>query len=298
MNVANEMNEKAACSGFPDLMSRARHGKIARLPRHLREEINRRLDENQFGVKILAWINAQPEARQVFDNQFDAKPISLQNLSNWRREGFVEWLRYQFAAEQVDRQVAASRGKSLQEAVIDPLERVLAVQCLATYEQATESADSLTKFQYLCQGMREINAMRRHEHGKAWQALKERKESYEFKRFSRTQSHLNRSPARSTQSPLTSVESLNRGIVEPSPKSEPYRFNAFNPFNDSTPTQANPGKSEHIKVDQGGKKFQVPGARCLVRLAPIWSPRQSRRFSALKAWRVSSQIRANPTISR
>src|SRR6185369_17750475 len=89
MNVANDVNEKATGSGFPDLMSRARHGKIARLPRHLREEINRRLDENQSGVKILAWINAQPEARQVFDNQFDAKPISLQNLSNWRREGFV-----------------------------------------------------------------------------------------------------------------------------------------------------------------------------------------------------------------
>src|SRR4026207_582288 len=94
MNVAEELNEETAGSGFPDLMTRARHGKIARLPRHLREEINRRLDTNQSGVEILSWINSQAEARQVFDNQFGGKAINLQNLSNWRRAGFYEWQRY------------------------------------------------------------------------------------------------------------------------------------------------------------------------------------------------------------
>jgi len=271
MNVASEVNEKATGSGFPDLMSRARHGKIARLPRHLREEINRRLDENQSGVKILAWINAQPEVGQILESQFGGKPINLQNLSNWRREGFTEWLRYRFATEEVDGLVAGSSGRSLQEAVINPLEKVMAVQCLVTYHQATQSSDPLTKFKYLCQGMHEINAMRRHEHRKAWQAFQEEKESYGYARACRTQSHSHQSQSQHIKVDQGEKFELRATSNIPRPTSNIQR-NTNSQAHDSighakawTPsaakpseaTQSNPSKSGQIKVDQGEEKISV-----------------------------------------
>ncbi len=37
----------------------ARTGKIARLPRALREELNRHLDEGEAGVDLVAWLNGR-----------------------------------------------------------------------------------------------------------------------------------------------------------------------------------------------------------------------------------------------
>ncbi len=73
----------------------ARNGKIARLPRELRDELNRRLDDGVDGVSILNWINTQPAAHQVFAALFHGQPISAQNLSEWRQGGFLEWQRRQ-----------------------------------------------------------------------------------------------------------------------------------------------------------------------------------------------------------
>ena len=38
-----------------------RNGKIARLPRALRDELNRRLDDGEPGNRLVEWLNAQPE---------------------------------------------------------------------------------------------------------------------------------------------------------------------------------------------------------------------------------------------
>lgn len=71
---------------------RTRHGKIARLPHALREELNRRLLDGQLSPEILPWINAQPEAKLVFDTYFEGAEATAQNLSEWKLGGYKEWL--------------------------------------------------------------------------------------------------------------------------------------------------------------------------------------------------------------
>jgi len=77
-----------------------RKGKIGRLPVVIRNEINRRLFENEGGAKILTWLNAQPDVLRVLDESFGEEPVTPQNLSEWRKGGYRDWLRRQ---EEVDR---------------------------------------------------------------------------------------------------------------------------------------------------------------------------------------------------
>jgi hypothetical protein len=73
----------------------ARYGKIARLPRGIRAQLNIRLQDNADGAQILAWLNSLPEVRKILAENFDARPINKQNLSDWRLGGFKEWLIHQ-----------------------------------------------------------------------------------------------------------------------------------------------------------------------------------------------------------
>jgi hypothetical protein len=68
-----------------------RKGKIARLPRPLRHELNRRLADNEDGGTLLDWLNAQSEVKALLACDFAGEPISKQNLYEWRQGGFVEW---------------------------------------------------------------------------------------------------------------------------------------------------------------------------------------------------------------
>jgi hypothetical protein len=72
--------------------SEQRRGKIARLPRSIREQLNVRLDDGQDAAQILPWLNALPEVRDSLARHFNGAPISAQNLSAWRQGGFNEWL--------------------------------------------------------------------------------------------------------------------------------------------------------------------------------------------------------------
>jgi hypothetical protein len=67
-------------------------GKIGRLPKALQEEVNRRLENNQKGRSIVAWLNSLPEVRQVLAGEFQRVPVSEENLSQWRSHGYRAWL--------------------------------------------------------------------------------------------------------------------------------------------------------------------------------------------------------------
>ena len=68
-----------------------RTGKIARLPRPLRDELNRRLSANEDGAVLLDWLNAAPGVKDLLARDFAGEPISKQNLYEWRHGGLVEW---------------------------------------------------------------------------------------------------------------------------------------------------------------------------------------------------------------
>jgi alpha-L-fucosidase 2 len=70
----------------------SRVGKIARLPRLLRDELNRRLDDGQPGVRLVEWLNGLEETRIVLRGSFGGRPVNAQNLSEWKRGGYREWL--------------------------------------------------------------------------------------------------------------------------------------------------------------------------------------------------------------
>jgi len=70
----------------------ARNGKIARLPRCLRDELNQRLECSEESPQLLDWLNALPQVKKVVRETFAGAPISKQNLSQWRQGGFQEWL--------------------------------------------------------------------------------------------------------------------------------------------------------------------------------------------------------------
>jgi len=77
----------------------SRTGKIARLPHSLRDQLNRRLRENEPAKTILPWLNALPEVKALLAAQFDSCPISKQNLSEWKSGGFRDWVILQDSLE-------------------------------------------------------------------------------------------------------------------------------------------------------------------------------------------------------
>ena len=78
------MNEESPLS--------ARKGKIARLPAPIREEVCQRLFNGEPGSKILSWLHELPDVLRVLDEHFHEEPISPQNLSEWRKGGYQEWM--------------------------------------------------------------------------------------------------------------------------------------------------------------------------------------------------------------
>jgi hypothetical protein len=77
----------------------ARNGKIARLPRDIRDQLNQRLEQSEQSPELLEWLNALPEVQRVVKDHFAGVPISPQNLSQWRQGGFQEWLARRDLAE-------------------------------------------------------------------------------------------------------------------------------------------------------------------------------------------------------
>ena len=111
-----------------------RKGKIARLPRHLRHELNCRLADNQDGGVTLNWLNALPEVKAVLARDFGGEPIGIQNLYEWRQGGFVEWQARQDLLEQArdlaadaEELDAAANGK-----LLDGLATALSIRYSAT----------------------------------------------------------------------------------------------------------------------------------------------------------------------
>ena len=82
---------------------KTRTGKIAQLPKLIRDDLNQRLENGQQGPALLKWLNALPETKDLLAQNFDALPISKQNLSEWRQGGYQEWLRDQTREHRIQR---------------------------------------------------------------------------------------------------------------------------------------------------------------------------------------------------
>src|ERR1017187_4094561 len=100
-------------------MNLTHNGKIGRLPKAVQEQLNHRLENGEKGRGLAAWLNALPEVQAVLAAEFDGKAIREQNLSEWRKGGYKNWLWRQEALEMA-RDMAAETGE-LQPADAPPL---------------------------------------------------------------------------------------------------------------------------------------------------------------------------------
>src|SRR5678816_2517359 len=77
------------------MKTNSRIGKIARLPRVIRERLNVRMEDGESAPVLLEWLNSLPVTQQVVKDYFEGRLVTEQNLSVWRNGGFLEWQRNQ-----------------------------------------------------------------------------------------------------------------------------------------------------------------------------------------------------------
>jgi hypothetical protein len=165
----------------------SRNGKIARLPRYLREQLNRRLEDGEPGPQLLAWLNGRQDAQEILARDFGGREVSEQNLSEWRQGGFKEWQRHQEACEHVRRlsDRAAALDETAEAGITDHLASVFAVELFKVLEQLLEKdVDDKERLGHLREGLREIRLLRRGDHNvmrfqmdlERWERQKERED--------------------------------------------------------------------------------------------------------------------------
>ncbi|HEV2694047.1 MAG TPA: hypothetical protein VG347_14220 [Verrucomicrobiae bacterium] len=66
-------------------------GKISRLPREIREQLNRQMDEGTPGKRLVGWLNGLPSVQALLASEFGGAAINEQNLTNWKQGGYRDW---------------------------------------------------------------------------------------------------------------------------------------------------------------------------------------------------------------
>ena len=145
-----------------------RTGKIARLPREIRDQLNQRLNDGQPGQRLLAWLNSLPEVQRVLAADFDGRPLSEQNLSQWKAGGYEDWLTRRETLDQSReltadyRELAATTGGNLTEHLTTVLTARYAAALAESDRQTTGTfQDKLRTLHSLCQ---DIVKLRRSDH--------------------------------------------------------------------------------------------------------------------------------------
>lgn len=100
------MNQELPTECPPTARRSSRHGKIARLPKKVREELNERLLDGESGKSLVQWLNELPETKAALERDFGGAPINEPNLSDWRQGGFQDWLAKTEAQELMDETLA------------------------------------------------------------------------------------------------------------------------------------------------------------------------------------------------
>jgi hypothetical protein len=77
-----------------------RNGKIARLPRALRDRINQALYDRCPAKRLVQALNPMPEVKAVLAQYFNGRPLRPQNISEWKQGGYRDWLRHRQLLEQ------------------------------------------------------------------------------------------------------------------------------------------------------------------------------------------------------
>jgi hypothetical protein len=72
-----------------------RNGKIARLPKAIRDRLNQQILDGVPGKDLVRWLNCMREVQEVLLEYFNTSQITEQNLSEWKQGGYQDWLKHQ-----------------------------------------------------------------------------------------------------------------------------------------------------------------------------------------------------------
>jgi len=128
---------------------KTRNGKIARLPREIREQLNRRLENGWRGDRLVKWLNDLPAVKEVLRAEFHGRAISGQNLSQWREGGYADWLRHQGTQEQIRWVVERSEDMDKAEGnepLCDRLARLAEAELAEQMQRLSEVADPVERW--------------------------------------------------------------------------------------------------------------------------------------------------------
>ena len=155
----------------------SRNGKVARLPREIRDELNRRLDDGQTAVSLVRWLNELPEVQAIVAREFGGYALTEQNLSEWRTGGFVEWQACREMLEQTHELTADGKELSgvAQDSLTDHLSTVLAARYAVALARWNGEADEgfQKKLRALYGLSHHVAELRRGDHGRAWIRLEQ-----------------------------------------------------------------------------------------------------------------------------
>jgi hypothetical protein len=149
-------------------MPSTRTGKIARLPQSIREELGHRLENGEPGIKLVEWLNHHKDVKAALKEHFGGRPITKQNLSEWKSGGHAEWLRQRetecLAGRLVERSNALGNAVPGQP-IGDRFAGLMAMEFTRLAEDLLDKeSDPEQRWQRLCKIQRELSRFRRDDH--------------------------------------------------------------------------------------------------------------------------------------
>jgi hypothetical protein len=145
-----------------------RVGKIGRLPKCIRDMLGTRIEDGQPGKELVKWLNGLPDVQKVLKKQFGGRPVTEQNLSDWKQTGHPEWLRQEESrslagrlTERSDDLDEAAEGQQISDRFATVLAAELARLALTLLEKET---DPEKRWQRLLEVNRELSQLRRDDH--------------------------------------------------------------------------------------------------------------------------------------
>ncbi len=194
----------------------SRIGKIARIPREIRDRLNSRLDDGETGTQLVEWLNSLPEVQQVLLRDFEGRPVNEQNLTQWKQGGFLDWRSRQEARESVSDLMDFSddiEDSAYERGIPDRLAAALAAEVVAEAQTVLrETTDPMERWRIRCDTLRLLNDMRQRDHA-AFRATIER-ERWEIECNQRQDEKLNKELSRAREEATNAVwKAINRPML-------------------------------------------------------------------------------------
>jgi hypothetical protein len=164
--------------------SRARRGKIARLPMALREQLNLRLQNGQTYAALAEWLNGLPEVQAMLASHFEGAPVTEDNISRWRGGGYLAWEDRQDSLEAVAllAEESGDLAQASPESVANLVAKVLSAKLAVQLQRLEAMPEGEDKARFWGQLLGALVLLRRGDlHAERLRAEKERFEHRKFR---------------------------------------------------------------------------------------------------------------------